>query len=49
MGIQIVTHARDRSVTALADGTLQLDMADGRQLGPFDYVDLGGRARAAHP
>jgi glutathione reductase (NADPH) len=38
MGIQIAHHALTESVTRLDDGTLQLNMADGRHVGPVNTL-----------
>jgi glutathione reductase (NADPH) len=38
IGIQIVHHALTESVTQLEDGSLQLNMADGRHIGPVDKL-----------
>ncbi|HEY4338652.1 MAG TPA: glutathione-disulfide reductase [Steroidobacteraceae bacterium] len=38
MGMQIVHNAITESVSQLGDGTLQLTMADGRSVGPFEKL-----------
>jgi glutathione reductase (NADPH) len=38
VGIQIAHHALTESVTTLEDGTLQLNMADGRHVGPVNQL-----------
>src|SRR5580698_10610417 len=38
LGMQIVHNAITQSVSRMADGSLQLTMADGRHVGPFDKL-----------